>query len=466
MKREIIFLSKEWNQLKEFLWQDRVNESGALALCKLSSSANHRRLIVTKLLIPTPDDYERNGPGYVGFNPEFQERAFTECVKTQSHLLDIHTHPFASSQVHFSGYDDSQQSTVMGTYISKWFSSLEVGFLVFGVGEWNVEARMWNRCTERAEDVDAVKILGRSEMKILSPSTSVLNSEVHTRTIQALGEEAQSTYSDLTVGIVGVGGLGSVVSELLSRLPVKKLILVDPDTLEMSNLNRFLGASYGEGNIQREKVRVVARQIRMANPSVQVEEVERDFLEKETQLKCKEADVLFGCSDSVAVRLALSQLAMANAIPLFDLGCGAVVREGELKAVGGQIFKLTPESNFCFHCSDYFDSEEAHSELLSDDERQRQIKQGYVDGDDNPEPSIYSTNMSIASLGVWWMMRYVTSNSIQADGISFNALDCSLNTWEHQQDEDSEPCLVCAAGCVGDAMCHLTKTEAVTLPEV
>ncbi len=466
MKREIVFLSKEWNQLQGFLWQDRINESGALALCKLSSSPTHKRLIVSKLLIPTPDDYERRGPGYVGFKPDFQERAFNECLETQSHLVDIHTHPFNSSLVRFSAFDDSQQREVIGPYVQEWFSSLEIGFLVFGVGEWNGAARIWNRNSERVEDVEAIKIISKNEMKILSVPNAKASHRIHTRTIQALGKEAQSTYSNLTVGVVGVGGLGSVVSELLARLPVKKLILIDPDALEMSNLNRFLGASYSDGITRKDKVRVVARQVRMANPFIQIEEVKADFLEKETQLRCKEADVLFGCSDSVAVRLAMSQLALANAIPYFDLGAGAAVEDSELQAVGGQIFKLTPEANFCFHCSDYFDAEEAHGELLNDEEKKRQVKQGYVAGDNIPQPSIYATNMSIASTSVWLMMRYVTSNSIQADGISFNALDCSLNTWQHQVSEDREPCLVCSAGCVGDAMTHLTKTKELDLTGV
>ena len=55
---------------------------------------------------------------------------------------------------------------------------------------------------------------------------------------EKIGAEKQKLLEKSTAAVVGIGALGTVVSELLTRSGIKKLILIDRDVVELSNLQR------------------------------------------------------------------------------------------------------------------------------------------------------------------------------------------------------------------------------------
>ena len=60
------------------------------------------------------------------------------------------------------------------------------------------------------------------------------------RQILAFGEKGQSAIAHTKVGIVGLGGVGSFVAQMLAYLGVNEFLLVDDDIIEESNLNRLI----------------------------------------------------------------------------------------------------------------------------------------------------------------------------------------------------------------------------------
>ncbi len=75
------------------------------------------------------------------------------------------------------------------------------------------------------------------------------------RSASVLGLEVLRTLMhDQTISIVGVGGLGSIIAEHLIHMGFQALNLIDPDVLELSNLNRVVGAYYEDAQQQRAKV--------------------------------------------------------------------------------------------------------------------------------------------------------------------------------------------------------------------
>ena len=79
------------------------------------------------------------------------------------------------------------------------------------------------------------------------------------RQVRALGSAGQKYLESLTVAIVGLGGTGSIAAEQLAHLGVRKFILVDPDRIEMTNLNRVVGARVSD--VGRFKTDVAADMI-------------------------------------------------------------------------------------------------------------------------------------------------------------------------------------------------------------
>ena len=62
------------------------------------------------------------------------------------------------------------------------------------------------------------------------------------RNVRFFGVEGQKIISQLVVCIAGVGGLGSHIVQQLVHLGVTKFILIEPESLDETNLNRYVGA--------------------------------------------------------------------------------------------------------------------------------------------------------------------------------------------------------------------------------
>ena len=92
--------------------------------------------------------------------------------------------------------------------------------------------------------------------------------ERYQRSVGTVGIEGQIRLLKAKVGIVGAGGLGGFALELLARMGVGRLVIVDDDTFSDSNLNRQLLAD--ENNLGESKAETAVRRIAAVNSSVEV----------------------------------------------------------------------------------------------------------------------------------------------------------------------------------------------------
>jgi len=86
------------------------------------------------------------------------------------------------------------------------------------------------------------------------------------RNVGLLSRKEQESLWELRVGIAGCG-MGSVISECITRLGVGKLIIADPDNVEISNLNR---QNFYMWEVGRNKALTVKQHLRMINPAIDV----------------------------------------------------------------------------------------------------------------------------------------------------------------------------------------------------
>ena len=83
------------------------------------------------------------------------------------------------------------------------------------------------------------------------------------RQVKLIGEESQKKLKSIDLAIVGVGALGSLISELAVRSGVGNLTLIDFDKVALSNLHRqFL---YNEQDIGKFKVDVAKKRLNKIN---------------------------------------------------------------------------------------------------------------------------------------------------------------------------------------------------------
>lgn len=214
------------------------------------------------------------------------------------------------------------------------------------------------------------------------------------RQVRALGEEGQKALTSLTVAIVGVGGTGSVVAQQLAYLGVRSFVLIDPDTVETTNLHRLVGGL--PGDVGKSKTEVIGRVIRAINPEANVLEIVDDVTYDDVAQHLEATDFIFGCTDSMASRAVINQFSYQYLVPYIDVGVGIYVQNGQINYITGRIQMLSPGLP-CLVCTDKLDAEQVRRELLTDEARRRDP---YIVGETVPQPAVVSLNSTVSSSAV------------------------------------------------------------------
>ncbi|MFC1898554.1 ThiF family adenylyltransferase [Candidatus Cloacimonadota bacterium] len=129
--------------------------------------------------------------------------------------------------------------------------------------------------------------------------------EIFQRNIQFWGEEKQRILAESSVLIAGVGGLGGVVADGLTRAGIGKLILIDKDEVESSNLNRQI--LFDQTDIGKSKVEVAKEKLQVINPKLEIEVFNESVEElKNMHLPCYNG--IADCLDNFAARFELEEL--------------------------------------------------------------------------------------------------------------------------------------------------------------
>lgn len=142
------------------------------------------------------------------------------------------------------------------------------------------------------------------------------------RTRMLYGDENMKRLSEAKVVIFGIGGVGGYAAEALARSGVGSLILVDHDTVALSNLNRQIIALHS--TVGRFKVDVMAERIRDIRPETNVE-VRRCFYLPQTadQFDFSRYSCIVDAVDTVTAKLEIIQRAKACGIPVISsMGAG------------------------------------------------------------------------------------------------------------------------------------------------
>ncbi len=146
------------------------------------------------------------------------------------------------------------------------------------------------------------------------------------------------------VGIIGVGGLGTVSSEMVVRCGIGKLTLFDFDKVEAVNLNRSM---YKPKHISMLKVDVAKRILNKINPDVEIEVYPKDIMDMSFEPifeeKFKTMDIILNGVDNLPAREYLNVKAVKFNKPYIDAGAS---RSG----LTGYIHPIIPHKTACASC--------------------------------------------------------------------------------------------------------------------
>lgn len=161
-----------------------------------------------------------------------------------------------------------------------------------------------------------------------------------------LGTHSERDLRSTKVGIVGLGGGGSHVVQQLAHIGIGSYVLVDPDVIDETNLNRLVGGTLEDVNRVKAKVAIAERTIRGLVRNAEIDAYPKQWQEVADQLKT--CDVIIGGLDSVIAKDDLDRFCRRFLIPYIDMGMD-VHKVGDQYLIAGQVVLTTPEAP-CLRC--------------------------------------------------------------------------------------------------------------------
>ncbi len=315
---------------------DKGLDQEDLAFAFWRPSLGRTRLTAILQQVVLPEDGERILQGNVAFTAEYVRRVLKLAKGTGGGdggygIALLHSHLGPGWQGMSDDDEIAERERLAGAVAGR--TGLPLVGLTRGTdGAWS--GRFWVREGRRTYGrrwARVVRVVGQrlrlTYHPMLRPAPPVSHAQV--ATVSVWGEAAQADMARVRVGIVGVGSVGSIVAEALSRMGMTWIAPLDHDHIEDRNLDRTAGARREDVANATPKVRVAARHIEETHTAdrVHVEPFEGTLLSEEGLARALDCDVLFACVDRPWPRHLLNAIAYAHLIPVVDGGIFAKVRE-------------------------------------------------------------------------------------------------------------------------------------------
>jgi hypothetical protein len=389
--------ASQHEMLKRHLFPGDELEAAAILICGQIGQKNQGLCVYTIIQIPHNECKART-PTRLSWPGSYLEEAIDEADLIGGSIVLMHSHP--GCMFEFSDIDDASDRLVIPTLMhgSK-DSTVRHGSAVM-VPNGEIKARMYDQNLEPT-DIQSIVSVGASIKE-------------HTKgehTSLAFSSSMTKDLSAKTACVIGVSGTGSIVAEMLARLGVGHLVLIDFDKVETKNLNRILNTDVQD--IGCYKTEVCKSAIFRHHPEIAVISVRSDISAEAAILAASDADVIFSCVDSMNGRYYCDLLSQSFVCPLIDIGVVIPTRIDErgytqITDVFGRIDYVYPGSASLWERGQ-ITGEGLAAEYLKKAEPQAflsQVNEGYLKGTVEEAPSVITVNMQAASLGVnEWLAR-------------------------------------------------------------
>ncbi|HQR04222.1 MAG: molybdopterin-synthase adenylyltransferase MoeB [Proteobacteria bacterium] len=156
-----------------------------------------------------------------------------------------------------------------------------------------------------------------------------------------IGIEGQERINAARVLIIGAGGLGSPAAYYLASAGVGTMVLADPDTVDLTNLQRQI--LHRNDAVGEPKISSGARTLAALNPEIQIVPLQSRLEGEALAREVAGADLVLDCSDNFATRHAVNRTCVSARKPLVS---GAAIR------FDGQVAVFDPRRGDapCYHC--------------------------------------------------------------------------------------------------------------------
>ena len=157
--------------------------------------------------------------------------------------------------------------------------------------------------------------------------------EIASRQMSIVTRSEQERFKDAKITVIGCGGIGGETIEMLARMGIGELVLVDKDAFDLSNLNRQTLATITDLGL--EKSSVAAEKVRLINPYVKTTVFNEHIDQTNIKKVIGTSDIVIDALDNVLTRVIVSRKAREIGIPYIH---------GAIHGTMGQITIFLPDS--------------------------------------------------------------------------------------------------------------------------
>jgi len=137
--------------------------------------------------------------------------------------------------------------------------------------------------------------------------------EIVSRQMGVVSKSEQERLKDAKITIIGCGGIGGATAEMLVRMGIGYLKIIDKDSFDVSNINRQLMSSFY--SVGKSKVNVTYETLKSINPFTKITAIEEEVNESNIEKIIEGSDIVIDALDNLVTRITASRKALQLDIP-------------------------------------------------------------------------------------------------------------------------------------------------------
>ncbi len=389
---------RQYGTLRRHLFPGDGNEAVSIGICGRHQGRNGHVLLLRKLLHIPHNECRVRRPDRVTWPTTTLGPLLLEAAAKHYAVIKFHSHPGGYRR--FSGTDDEADAELFSS-VHGWTDGPDPHASIVVLPDGGMFGRAVH-VDGVFEELSRIAVAG-DDLAYLDSSTDdgVLDVALD-RQARMFGEATTRRMRRLAVGIVGCSGTGGPTVEMLGRLAVGRMVLVDPDRVGYENLPRIPNSTAAHAAAEELKVNVLARAVEAMGLGTTVEVIPENLAESPAAVRAlASVDVLFGCVDSVEGRHVLNRLAAFYSLPYLDVGVKLIAKDsGVVEEVCGAVHYVQPDGPSLLDRGVY-SLEQLRAEALrrSNPAAYRDLlREKYIQGVVEPRPAVVTVNTQFAAM--------------------------------------------------------------------
>ena len=424
--------------LRSSLYPGDEREAVAILLCGRRAGSNRHRLVVREVYPVLGHWYREHSKNRVAWSTDALEPLLEIADQDNLSVIKVHSHPSGYAQ--FSDVDDHGDQQLL-PMIRDWLEDNHPHGSAVMLPDGQLFGRVLTENSAFAP-IDLITVIGDELRFWFAAAPGAAAGDFCASHAQAFGRGTSDLLRGLTVAVVGCSGTGSPIIEQLVRLGVKRIVLADDDIVEERNINRILLSKRRHAIQGTSKVAALAEEIRDIGLQTDIIPLDANLAHADSIEAVAEADVLFGCMDTIEGRYLLNRLATFYSIPYFDVGVRLIADDDAgIDEICGTIHYLQPGKSSLISRG-LFTLKDVASDALrrrDPEAHRKQVEDGYIRGAAEQRPAVISVNMLAAALAINEFLARLHPYRDEPNE-RFAAVGFSLVSTEFYADPEDETC--------------------------